>query len=242
MTASELKRKDTIEAAARVVCARLKRQGVKQPWKPVLEFLDGFDNPDSEEAKSAAVSHFMAGASSLAVTNNNDGLAIPTNEGKSDFKPVETSVFDEDAAPRSVIHRADLNPGGLAVSSPTNQTELIKREATNLGLTLTETDIQAIGSDLESRHGQLCTDTALIIEALKQWVALLEEQTKTEIDRLHAGLVETMASSHGRLTARVSSIFTTAKDQQQQYAVSQSQEMDKVYAFFASKGISIGQS
>ena len=242
MTASELKRKDTIEAAARVVCARLKRQGVKQPWKPVLEFLDGFDNPDSEEAKSAAVSHFMAAVSELAVINNNDGLAIPTNEGKSDLKPVEPSIFDQDAAPRQVIHRSDSQNGGLAVSSPTNQTELVRKEATNLGLTLTENDIQSIGTDLETRHGQLCTDTALIVDALKQWVALLEQQTQSEINRLHDGLVETMASSHGRLAARVSSIFTTAKDQQHQYAVSQSQEMDKVYAFFASKGISIGQS
>ena len=242
MTAEELKRKDTIESAARVICARLKRQGVKQPWRPVLDFLDKFDNPDSEEAKSAAVSHFMAGASSLAVTNNNDVLAIPTPGVNSDLKPVETSIFDQDAAPRSVIHRTDSQNGGLAVSSPASQSDLIRKEAVNLGLTLTENDIQAIGTDLESRHGQLCTDTALIVEALKQWVALLEEQTKTEIDRLHAGLVETMAASHSRLAASVSSIFTTAKNQQHEYAVSQSQEMDKIRSFFASRGVQVGQS
>lgn len=239
MTAEELKRKDAIEAAARVVCARLKRQGVKQPWKPVLEFLGGFDYPDSEEAKSAAVSHFMAGASELAVINNTNGLTA-TTEGNSDLNPVKSTVFDEDAPPRSVIHRSESQNGGLAVSSPTNQTELIRKEAVNLGLTLTETDIQSIGTDLETRHGQLCTDTALIIEALKQWVGMLEQQTQTEIDRLHAGLVETMASSHSRLAASVSSIFTTAKTQQQQYAVSQSQEMDRIRSFFASKGIPIG--
>lgn len=241
MTASELKRKDTIEAAARVVCARLKRQGVKQTWRPVLDFLDKFDNPDTEEAKTAAVAHFMAGASSLAVINNNDGLTA-TAEGNSDLNPVESTVFDDDAAPRQVIHRSDSQNGGLAVSSPVNKTELIRKEAVNLGLTLTETDIQAIGSDLESKHGQLCTDTALIIEALKQWVALLEEQTESEINRLHTGLLETMASSHGRLTAKVSNIFTTAKTQQHEYAVAQSQEMEKIRAFFMSKGVSIGQS
>lgn len=241
MNAVELKRKDTIEAAARVVCARLKRQGVKQPWRPVLDFLDKFDNPDTEEAKSAAVSHFMAGVSELAVINNTNGLTA-TAEGNSDLKPVKSTVFDDDAAPRSVIHRSESPNGGLAVSSPTNQTELIKREATNLGLTLTETDIQAIGSDLESRHGQLCTDTALIIEALKQWVALLEEQTESEINRLHDGLVETISASHGRIAAKVSNIFTTAKNQQHEYAVAQSREMDKIRSFFASRGVQVGQS
>lgn len=242
MTASELKRKDAIEAAARVVCARLKRQGVKQPWKPVLEFLGGFDYPDSEEAKTASVAHFLAGASSLVPVNNTNGLTATSTGVNSDLKPVETSIFDKDVTPRQVVHRSESPNGGLAISPPASQSDLIRKEAVNLGLTLTETDIQAIGTDLESRHGQLCTDTALIIEALKQWVALLEQQTQTEIDRLHAGLVETMASSHSRLAASVSSIFTTAKTQQHEYAVAQSQEMEKIRAFFMSKGVSIGQS
>ena len=242
MTAEELKRKDAIEAAARVVCARLKRQGVKQTWRPVLDFLDGFDHPDSEEVKSAAVAHFLTGASELAVINNSGGLTTTQNEGKSELKPVETDVFDQDVTPREVIHRSESPNGGLAVSSPVNKTELIRKEATNLGLTLSEGDIQTIGTDLESRHGQLCTDTALIIEALKQWVGMLEQQTQTEIDRLHAGLVETMASSHGRLATKVSNIFTTAKDQQHQYAVAQSQEMDRIRSFFASRGVQVGQS
>lgn len=238
MNANELKRKDMIEAAARVVCARLKRQGLKQTWRPVLDFLDRFDNPDSEEAKNAAVEHFLAGASAIALTTNKGVLATSTNEDRADLSPVESSVFDNDATPRAVVHRST----GLAAAAPTNQTELIKKEATNLGLTLTEIDIQAIGAELESRHGRLCTETALIVDALKQWVALLEEQTRGELDQLHTGLAEIINASHGRLTARVSDIFTSAKEQQQQYAVAQSTELEKIKSFFASKGVSIAQS
>lgn len=238
MNANELKRKDMIEAAARVVCARLKRQGLKQTWRPVLDFLDRFDNPDSEEAKNAAVEHFLAIASAIALTSNEIGLATSTDEDRTNSTPVETSVFDNDATPRAVVHRST----GLATAAPTNQTDLIKKEATNLGLTLTENDIQAIGADLEARHGHLCTETALIVDALKHWVALLEKQTYKELDQLHAGLAETISTSHSRLAAKVSDIFTSAKEQQQQYAVAQSTELEKIKSFFASKGVSIAQS
>ena len=239
MTASELKRKDTIESAARVVCARLKRQGVKQPWRPVLEFLDKFDNPESEEVKTAAVAHFLSGVSSLAPSNSAGGLTTAAAAGDNpDEPPVKSNIFDMDATPRAIAHRSDSK---IAVSAPEKQSDLVKKEAANLGLTLTEADIQSIGSELEFRHGRLCTDTALIVDALKQWVNMLEEQTQSELNQLHAGLAETISASHERLAARVSSIFTTAKKQQQEYAIAQSNEMEKIRSFFAAKGVQIGE-
>lgn len=242
MTGSELKRKDTIEAAARVVCARLKRQGIKQPWRPVLDFLDKFDNPDCEEAKTAAVAHFLTGTSKLVPINNNDKLATNTPGVNSDLSPVSSDFFDSNLPPRTVTHRSDSNDGGLAITSSTSQTELIRKEAINLGLTLTETDIQLIGSELENKHGRLCTETALIVDALKQWVALLEEQTKTELDRLHAGLSETISTSHGRIAKKVSDIFSNAKTQHQEYVVAQTQEIEKIKSFFAARGVEVRQS
>jgi len=240
MTPTEFKRKETIEAAARVVCARLKRQGLKQPWKPVLEFLATYPEPESEEAKTAAVEHFLGGASDLAV-GTGTAMAAPAEGQGQDMVPVEPATWQEDAPPRQIVRRSDL-PAPAPIATAPAQKDLVIQEALSLGYTLGDAEIEAIALDLENRHGGIVADTAAIIDALKQWALMVEEKTNSEIARIHTELSATLSESHGRVAARVANIFSDVRQASEKHTEAHQSELGKLTAFFAARGISVGCS